>query len=1063
MIRFGVLGPLRVEREGHPVPGLNALMVRRLLAALLSRAGDLVPVDDLIFALWGEDAPPSARKTLQVYVRRLRSALGEDRRIVHEPAGYRIRVADDELDSTEFSHLVANGRRERAPDLLKEALGLWRGTAFEDVREHAPLLDEARRLDEERLRVEAEWVEIELELGRHDEVIPHLTKLTEAHPFREDLREHLMLALYRAGRQADALELFRCTRKLLDEELGISPGPALSRLHESILRASPELDLAPAPSVVPRELPADVGGFVGRTAQLQTLDAMIPDSSPVVISAIAGTAGVGKTALAVHWARRVASRFPDGQLYLNLNGFSPSAPVRPIEALASMLRSVGVPSEKVPMEEADAAALFRSTVATRQMLIVLDNARSADQVRPLLPGSQGCLVLVTSRNNLSGLVAREGARRLDLDVLSPGEARDLLTRILGFDRALAEPAAVDDLARACAYLPLALRVAAANLNDQPHRTVAAHVDELRSGNRLASLAVQDDDQAAVRSAFDLSYQDIETPVRSTFRQLGLVPGRDFTVDAVAAMAGLSRAEASRHLIRLSNAHLIEPVGQDRYTFHDLLRLYAAGRAEAEDSSGSRKAALQRFCDWSLKRVDAAAKVLYPNLIRLPSATATDGSSMVYGHASEALTWLDNEKHNLVGLIRNAAAIGLSASAWLLADGLRGYGTRSMHRSEWLPAAHAALEAAVSASDPEAESSAYLGLAHAYRILGDFPEAIRYLELAITKSGACSWETMHSTCLGNLGGLYYEMGEMERATDLVRSSLDHSRKAGQLVGEARALLNLGLCLWTVGKLDEASVQLEAAQRTLCDLGATSVEAGALYNLGWVYFHLGSVQKAVDVLHQAVELKVAVGDRHGEAIALDYLARVYREVDHVGEALRCASRSLELAREVGNRATESEALATIGSVNLRMGYAHAALDRCNQALEVAQGIGARQPEIRALVTLAEVLSALGQHAQANIRARSALDFARRFGFGLMEGQALTVLARVELDRHETQEARAHAEEAVAKHRRSGYLLGEADTSMLLADLEGDPGMALLHQQRADEIYAVVRSTVLKASEG
>jgi DNA-binding SARP family transcriptional activator len=324
MDRFGVLGPVQVDRDGSPMPGFGAHMARRLLAALLSRAGESVPVEDLISALWGEESPPSARKTLQVYVRRLRFALGDDR-IQFDFAGYRIQLADDELDAASFASLVASARAASPPeavDLFAQALALWRGSAYEDVCEHSPLSEEARRLDEERLRVESEYVQVQLDLGRHDEVLPRLLGLTQAHPFREDFRAQLMLALYRSGRQTEALELFRGTRQMLDDELGISPGPALQRLHEAILRASPDLDLTP-PAQIPRQLPMDVGGFVGRHEQLDSLDAMQRDGAGICL--IVGTAGVGKTALAVHWAYRIADRFPDGQLYLNLNGFSTSA------------------------------------------------------------------------------------------------------------------------------------------------------------------------------------------------------------------------------------------------------------------------------------------------------------------------------------------------------------------------------------------------------------------------------------------------------------------------------------------------------------------------------------------------------------------------------------------------------------------------------------------------------------------------------------------------------------------------------------------------------------------
>lgn len=1049
-IRFGVLGPLRTDRA------INASMLRRLLAALLCRAGAPVPIEDLLKALWGETAPPTSRKTLQVYIRRLRSLLADEQRIVHEPAGYQLNLAPGELDAVEFERLVAAARTEppeRSAPLFIEALGLWRGPAYEDVREFAPMADEAHRLDEERLRAEADLASAQLALGRHDEMIPRLRNLTHAHPFRENLRGHLMVALYRAGRQEEALTTFRGTRKLLAEELGVEPGPALQRLHEAILRASPELDLpSTRPSSVPRELPAGIGGFVGRAEQISTLDSMLSGSaSPVVISAIAGTAGVGKTALAVHWSHRVADRFRDGQLYLNLNGFSSSAPMQPIEALASMLRSIGVPAEKVPVEQAEAAAMFRSQMSGRQMLLLLDNARSADQIRPLLPGDPGTLVLITSRNSLSGLVAREGARRLNLDVLTPEEAHALLAEVLGIERVSAEPDATAALARVCAHLPLALRVAAANLNDRPHRTIASHVASLLAGNRLGSLSVDGDEQAAVKVAFDLSYLDMPPEIRRTFRLLGLIPGLDFTAPAVAALTGLSTEDTEAHLVKLANAHLIDQTAPDRYTFHDLLRLYAQESTTTHDSPEDRATATRHLFDWYVHCVDAAATLLYPSLIRLPSPTRNE---IKFEEANDALAWLDAELPNLVAAIHRAGRDGPRNAAWLLTGYLRGYLARRKHVANWLSIAQVGLDAAVAGQDVRAQASAHLTLAHAYRTRNMYPQAGDHLRKAAARARETSWPALEATCLTNLGGVLYETATMNESAELTRRGLSRAREAGYEGGQAAALSNLGVVTAAAGRLPDAAELLQSGAAMHSQLGWSQSESEALADLAKVKWQLGHLNEARDGWMASLTIKRSIGDRLGQTFVLADMASICSDHGMPAVAERFAEHALELAREFGDQQVESAALSAFGRIHLNAGRLEAAYDTYKLAAEVARPAGLRYVDTVAMLGLAATWHRLGRVDDALEAVHHALKLAQGAGFGVRIGQALTLLAQIEMEQGNKAEALLTAHAALENHRSTGHRMGEADTLLVLADVEMDAVTAAEYRDKAEEIYAAIR---------
>jgi DNA-binding SARP family transcriptional activator len=647
-LEFCLLGPVVVRRDEVDLPVPRGRQ-RALLAALLLNAGRVVSVDELAEALWGPAAPPSAVATIRNYVKRLRRVLGDagQSRIVTRAPGYLIRIDPAELDVARFEALLDGARDaatarswQAAAQRAGAALALWRGEPLADVVPEALALREVPRLAELRLQAAELRIDAELRLGRHAPVIAELERLVAAHPLREHLRALLMRALDGVGRQAEALTAYQRARQVLAGELGSEPGAELRGLHQQILTGRPAGSRPPP--VVPRQLPGPVRHFVGRSAELAALTRLLERGTEpaLVVSAIAGTAGLGKTALAVHWAHQVAGRFGDGQLYVDLRGYDPGQPVRPADALAGFLRALGVAAPDIPAGTQERALLYRSLLAGRRVLVLLDNARDAEQVRPLLPGSPSCVVVVTSRDALAGLVASDGAHRLDLDALSPGEAVGLLRALIG-ERVDADPAAAAALAGHCARLPLALRVAAeraaAVSRDVPLAVLAGELADRQ--RRLDLLDAAEDPRTAVREVFSWSVRYLDDGAARAFRLLGLHPGTGFDAYDVAALTGSTLRHAGRLLDRLARAYLVQWAGPGRYGMHDLLRAYAAEQAAERDSEAGRRAALTRLFDHYLATAAAAAGTLYPADTDRPRVPRLAGAARPVTGPAGARAWL----------------------------------------------------------------------------------------------------------------------------------------------------------------------------------------------------------------------------------------------------------------------------------------------------------------------------------------------------------------------------------------------------------------------------------------
>jgi DNA-binding SARP family transcriptional activator len=656
MVEARLLGPVEPWSGDGQIP-LGPRQRRCILAALALTPGRPVTAESLVDRMWDGALPRDPRNVLYTNISRLRSDLARAGVTVQRREnGYVLDLAAENIDVHRARQLAARARSlvaehpdnaSEAVELLRSASTLWRDLPLMDL--HGEWADRVRYgLTQERVAMISQRFELELMIGQHADAVGPLADLVAEYPLDESLAALLMLALYRCGRQVDALGVFTRLRRRLVDEIGDEPGTHAQDLHDKILRRDATLEWPDLRGVMlhhevpaansaampleltsrPAQLPPDVAGFVGRADALAALDELVPRGNvlptAVVIAISDGAAGVGKTALAVHWAHRVRNRFPDGQLYADLRGYASDAPLEPLEVLAQFLRALGVPAEMVPGEVTEASAMYRSVLADRRVLVLLDNAATAEQVRPLVAGGAGSMVLVTSRDHLSGLVARDGACRVGLGTLSRAEAVSLLTALLGADRQQADLVSIGELAEFCAYLPLALRVAAANLVARPEFSISEYLAEAQCCNRLAVLAVPDDPKCAVGEALDLSYVRLPESARRMFRFFGLLPGVEVDAEAAARLAGTEVDAAARTLGVLANAHLIEERASGRFACHDLLRDYATIRAAQEERSAECDAARRRYFDYYVEMTDAVADVAFPQAVRVRHRESTPG-------------------------------------------------------------------------------------------------------------------------------------------------------------------------------------------------------------------------------------------------------------------------------------------------------------------------------------------------------------------------------------------------------------------------------------------------------
>ncbi|MBP2340227.1 DNA-binding SARP family transcriptional activator/predicted negative regulator of RcsB-dependent stress response [Saccharothrix coeruleofusca] len=1067
-VEFRLLGPLQVLVDGEPVV-VRAGRQRCLLVSLLLRAGSSVSVDQLAEHIWGADPPVRARGTLQTYVMRLRQALGPAVPIRTVPDGYLVDVDPGAVDVTRFERLVERGERERAAGRLEaasalftEALGLWRGQALVDVPSEVLHRDEVPRLGERRLHAEERRVEVDLELGRHAELVPELARLTSEHPLRERLWARLMVALYRSGRQADALAAYRRVSALLAEQLGIDPGDELRRVHQQVLSGAPALDPGGGTPprrdrVVPSQLPADVVDFVGREQAVRLIEALLRSAQGVPVVTLAGPPGVGKTALAVHAAHRLRSCFPDGQLYVNLRGYAQGPPLSAVDVLPRFLRAQGVPPEAVPLDQDEQEAMFRSRLAGQRVLVVLDNAANAEQIRPLLPGSSGCAVLVTSRDTLRGLAVSHAASNVRLDVLDLDETRALLAGMLGAEVVAAQRAAADELAEVCAHLPLALRIAAANLLSRPETTIAEYVAELRADNRLAALSVEGDERAAVHAAFDLSYTALKPELAQLFRVLSLAPG-DITPDLAAALGGLTAQQARRRLDRLATANLVDNHVPGRYQFHDLLREYAAERLAVEDDPVGRAQAFRRLLDWSIRSVDNATDTLKSNLLRLPrAAVVPEVSPRRFTTPAEALAWLDAERQNLVALVAHAAERSPDADCWQLVDALRRYFyTRGMP-VEWLATAKAGLAVAQGIGDPVGEVAMLSSLGTLHWAIGQHRVAVDHFRRALPiqrRTGAPP--PAQAAVLANLGAVHIDLGDLEQAADHLERALAITRDIGASQQQGIALYNLGGVYMQLGQLDRAVSCFEGSLEVGNRLGSWMAQADSHRALGEVHLFQGRPERAARLYERTGELYELAGARRFAHIRHEGLALSYVLRGRYADAISEASRAVALAVDRENLKGHCDAKNVLGEALLGAGRVADAMARHTEALRIAEETSYPWGTCAARRGLARAHHAAGRLDEARYSAGQALDSAVRYRLRVAEVEVLALLGRVLLDQGEVAGALEHAQRAGELSRATGQRLVLARSEHLAGDARaalGDPAGAAARWRAALELFTAV----------
>ena len=853
-LAFHILGPLQVTHADASVM-LGGPRERVLLAALLTEHGRVVSVDGLARALWGDRPPATARHQVAIGVSRLRKAFaaaGAGRDVIATCApGYL--VTGGWLDARCFEEhakqahdALGAGDREEAARLLRAGLSLWRGPALNGIdRPFAEI--EAARLEERRLLITEERIGLELDLGRHEELVGDLFALVRAHPLRERLRGLLMLALHQAGRRAEALTVYQDGRGQLVEALGIEPGPQLRAVHQAVLRDEPARQ-GPAwrdPALpVPAQLPPDVWGFIGRRAELEALDELASVSGiagngaadrPLPIGIIAGVAGVGKTGLALHWSHGVTHRFPDGQLYADLRGYDAhQEPLPPVAALDGFLRALGVPAEQIPGALDERAALFRSVLHGRRVLIVLDNARTPEQVRPLLPGSSSCLVLVSSRDRLDDLVAREGARLYALGVLHPGEASDLLGRMAG-DRRI-DPAAADRIAALCDRLPLALRIAAARLAVHPDGAAADLADRLADEQRrLAELSQA---HRGVRASFALSYRELPARAALLFRLLGLLDAADFAAWAAAALLDAATQEAEDLLDQLVQAGLLEVAGRDgagqvRYRLHDLMRLYARERGLAAHGCAERDAALGRLFGTALHLAERADRALgnpfvFPLYGHSPRMECAEAD--VRRVLADPGRWFTAEYTVLVGAVARAAGLGMPGYAWELTSALGQFLSTHRYTDAWRDCATRAAAAARAAGDARGEAAALLQYADWLGDMGRYGDAMRNIRRALALATGGADTEAEAVCRTMMAVLQLLRGQVVDAEQEIQRALTLFGGSAPPAARGRALTVLGLIRLAQDRSADAGECFLRVLRIQQAAGSVRGQAEARYRLG-----------------------------------------------------------------------------------------------------------------------------------------------------------------------------------------------------------------------------------------
>ncbi|MEV0777309.1 AfsR/SARP family transcriptional regulator [Streptomyces sp. NPDC050433] len=948
-LRFGVLGPVRAWRGGELLPP-GSPQQRALLAALLLREGRTATAGELIDAIWGEAAPSQALAAVRTYASRLRKVLSPGV-LVSESGGYALRTRADALDlsmarklSTAAEKERASGNRQQARLLINKALGLWDGEPLASVP--GPYADTERaRLDEWRLQLVEARLDIDLELGRHAEAVSELTALTAAHPLRERLRELLMLALYRSGRQAEALAVYADTRRLLADELGVDPRPELARLQQRILRADAELarpveETVPVATFTrPAQLPATVPDFTGRDLFVRELGRRLAsaEGSVMAVSALAGIGGVGKTTLAVHVAHAARPSFPDGQLYVDLQG-ADARFTEPEAVLGSFLRALGTPDSAIPDSLDERSALYRSALDGRQVLILLDNARDAAQVRPLLPGTEGCAALVTSRVRMVDL---EGAHLVDLDVMSPEEALQLFTRIVGEERVSSERDAALDVVAACGFLPLAIRIAASRLASRRTWTVSVLAAKLADERRrLDELQAGD---LAVKATFELGYGQLEPAQARAFRLLGLADGPDISLAAAAAVLDLPPHKTEVLLESLVDTSLVESAAPGRYRYHDLVRLYARACADRDEQPPTGKdLALHRLLDFYLATAARVYTIERPGDRLENHLEPTEYGGLVFTDRQEAQDWLYAEADCLLACARQAAGgttrLRVAVDLLWAAQDLAESGANS---KSYEAAARSALVAAREAGDARTEGRARTSMTNVHLVAGRYEEADEEARQAAALAQSVGDPAPVYWSDNDRGIIALGQGRFKDAEAHLLKAMEGSRADGNRPGEASALCNLSRIQHSLGRTSRAIALAEQGVQVYDSIGHTLRLSNARFALGIALTNAGRHKEALEQLVEALEGFEANRQRLWEGTTHFRIAQAHLAARRAASAAQHAEQALAIGCIGGDR-TRANVLITLGKALETLGQADRARVCWREALSLHEESGAAEAE-------------------------------------------------------------------------------------------------------------------------
>ncbi|MER6959517.1 MULTISPECIES: tetratricopeptide repeat protein [unclassified Streptomyces] len=1027
-----LLGPLELRVAGRVVD-VGQPRRRAVLAALAADTGRPVPVSTLMERVWDTTAPEGARSVLYAHISRLRRLLdgatpmpddgGSDAPapslgIRRSSGGYVLEADEDAVDLLRFRALV---KQAGEPDLsdarrahvLDEALRLWRGTPLDGLP--GEWADRTRTAwTQERVEAALAWSRALLRQGEPGQAPAVLQPLLAEQPLSEPLAAETIRSLAAAGRTAEAVDTYTSIRRRLHSELGVSPGRELRSVYEKMLRdtgpdASPTAGSGPvtarastpAPAVIPAQLPMKVSNFSGRVEQLAELTRWLDpvdgprtgeSGSAMVVSAVSGTAGVGKTALAVRWAHQVREAFPDGQLYVDLRGYDPDEPVSAAQALAGFLTALGVPGQEIPLRLEDRAARYRTAVDGRRLLVLLDNAASTAQVRPLLPGSPTCKVLITSRDALASLVSVHGAHRVVLDVLAPYEALALLRALIG-PRVDADHAAATALVEQCGALPLALRIAAELVLSRPLDPLSRLAEELRDHKRRLDLldSADGDPRGAVRSVFSWSYDRLPEQEARLFRLLGPHPGPDADVYEAAALAGESVERTRRSLDVLSRAHLVHRSGPGRHAMHDLLRVYAAELANRSDRTADRDAALTRLLDHCLASASAAMDVLYPAERHLRPAVVSPPTGLPpLRTADECRAWLRATQPTLVALCSRTDDPGPARHIVRIATTLHRHYERSGHFADALTVHTNALRAARAVADTRGEVDVLACIGAVHRRLGDYESARRHHMDALSLSRRIGYEAGEARHLTNVGVLHELQGRYREAAEQHEKAVELFRAVGDAPGEADVLNNLGI---VQELLEDYQASIQRYQQALAlyrQTGHTFGEASALGNLGIVLTRLGDHQAAAGRFEQALALFRRLGHTGGEAHALSNLGDAMCRQGRYEEAAEHQHQALAHFRRTGEAYGEAGALNGLGEALHGTGRHTEALDAHAAALEVACGIEEKEEQARAHIGSAHVWQHTGNRDDAIGHYRQALSLYTELGSPRAEEARKALLA-------------------------------------------------------------------------